>query len=79
MFKTRKKWERRKKMLKRAEARATTRPSSASNDTTIDTNASKMKKLEADIDFLNNERRANEGNLSIDRDWKRKKNEKWKN
>jgi len=74
MFKTRKKWERRKKMLKRAEARATRKASSAANDTTIDLYTSKMKKLEADMGFLNDERQTIEDNQSTDRDWKSKKN-----
>jgi len=71
MFKTRKKWERRKKMLKHAEARASTKQSKTRNGAAIDSCASKMKKLEADMEFLKDERRAiedtsyKEGELKI--------------
>jgi len=58
MFKKRKKWERRERMLKRAEARSTTASTRVKNTAAIDTCTSRMKKLESDIHFLQDERQA---------------------
>jgi hypothetical protein len=55
LFKTRKKWERRKKTLKRAEARSTIPSTHAANAAVMDSCTSRMKKLEDDMELLRDE------------------------
>nr|MDO8114201.1 hypothetical protein [Candidatus Sigynarchaeota archaeon] len=55
-FKKQKKWERQKRALKRIEASSTAPGSRVKNGAAIKTRARKMRKLEADMKFLQDEK-----------------------